>query len=68
MALSASQRAENRKDLASGKAPRHLSALTADPNQTVDTSYGSPEQIQILGNRTRVNETEVVLQDLGILA
>lgn len=69
MALTARQKAENRKDIAAGKSPRNKStALTATDASTVDGTYGAEEQAVVGNSRTRSGEVQTALQDFGILA
>lgn len=50
--------------------PVEATALTATSTgvDTVDGTYGAPEQAAITTTRTRVDEIEQVLIDLGFLA
>lgn len=70
MALTESQKNQNRKDRACGKTPRHVStALTAAAGGTIDGTYGlADEGNEITNNSTRGGEIEVALQDADILA
>lgn len=46
---------------------KRASALTTSDTSTVDGTYGAEEQA-VLGNvRTRVNEIETILKNLGFL-
>lgn len=43
-------------------------AITGVDNQTVDTTYGTQER-DVIGNcRTRINEIETALENLGLIA
>ena len=68
MALSAAQKAENRKDFAAGKAPRNKTEtliLPADVN-TIDTTYGVEEATAITSNRTFVDQAVDALIDIDL--
>ena len=43
-------------------------ALTAADAGTVDATYGAPEAAVLANVRTRLNEIESALQDLGLLS
>lgn len=68
MALTEAQKNENRKDLASGKPPRHATSITAAAGGTIDSSYGAPEAAEITNHTTRQGEIQQALEDAGLLA
>lgn len=60
---------ETRRSLGLGKEPEEgdKTALTAKDGATVDGTYGSEEEGVIKNNRTRIEEIETALKNLGVL-
>ena len=67
-ALSASQKAENIRDLAAALPPRHVQSLTAVAGGVLDTSFGAPELAELENVIVRQGEIEQALKDLGSLS
>jgi hypothetical protein len=69
-ALSTSQEEEVRRDVGGARIPRHQGLLTAIDSQVLagDTYALADEGAVIINNRTRINEIEKLLVDLGLLS
>jgi hypothetical protein len=68
--LTSVQEEEVRRDIAGGRVARHQGLLTAIDDQTLagDTYALADEGAVIINNRSRIEEIEQLLVDLGLLS